>query len=233
LKSIFSLFLLCISLAGHAQFMGWDLRPKGLRLGVDAIPAIGSALQPGKQAFGVDADLQFNKLLLAVDYGVSQLESDGPNYRYSNEGSYYRFGLDYNITHRNPFGDAVFAGLRFASASFDEQLVNAYQVPTFGVIQDSTGSEGVNANWIEAVMGLKARIKNNFFLGFTLRYRLAAGLSANSARLETFDIPGYGRNAGGGFGISYHIMYRIPFRKPTPPSIEGLSEGVIDEEEEP
>lgn len=217
----------------QAQFMGWDLRPKGLRLGIDAIPAIGSALQPGRQAFGVDADLQFNKILLAADYGISSLETDGPNYRYANEGSYYRFGVDYNITHRNPFGDAVFVGMRFASSGFDEQLVNAFQVPTFGVIQDSTRAEGLQANWLEAVMGLKARIKNNFFLGFTIRYRLAAGLNNSTTRLESFDIPGYGRNNSGGFGISYHIMYRIPFRKPSPPSLDKLSEGIIDEEESP
>lgn len=233
MKSYFSLLLLLLAFSAQGQFFDWDLRPKGLRLGVDLIPPIGSMLTPGKEAFAVDADMQFNKVLVAVDYGVSSLETTGPNFIYSNSGNYYRFGADYNITHRNPFGDAIFVGLRFAGAGFEEQLINAFQVPTFGIAADTTVATGVNANWIEAVMGLKARIKNNFFLGFTIRYRLDAGIKNGSFNLETFDIPGYGRSNAGGFGISYHAMYRIPFRKPTPPPMDKLRVDGLDKENLP
>lgn len=213
-----------MSLVSYAQV---DLKPRGMRLGVDIIPPVSSLLETGRQAFEFHGDVQIDKFLINADYGFADVQTQGPNFRYSNSGSYMRFGADFNITHRNPFGDAIFVGFRYGTASFDESLRHAFQVPTWGILADTTTASGVTAGWAEMVGGLKARVKDNIFLGFTIRYRLANSVKSPVPGLETFEIPGFGRNGATGFGLSYHVMYRIPFRKPTPPKLDGL---IIKEE---
>lgn len=199
-----------------------DYQPLGLRVGFDAMKLATNIIDPQRSAFELNADLGINKFLIAADAGWAKVDGVGSNYTYLNEGNYLRVGADYNIIHRDPFGNALFIGLRYGAAKFDEELIHAFQAPTWDIQQDTVSVSGANANWMELVAGLRVRVRNNLFVGYTIRYKLGASVASRSTKLQGFEIPGYGNAEGGGFSFGYSIMYRIPFFKPEPPSFDKL-----------
>jgi hypothetical protein len=221
LKLYFSLLSSLLLLANSLQAQN-DFKPLGLRVGFDAIKLATNIIDPQRSAFELNADLSLNKYLIAADAGWAKVDGVGSNYTYLNEGNYLRVGADYNILHRNPFGNALFIGLRYGAAKFDEELIHAFQVPTYDVQRDTVSVSGVNANWMELAAGLRVRVRENLFVGYTIRYRLGANVDTQSAKLEGYEIPGYGKAESGGFAFGYSIMYRIPFFKPSPPSFDRL-----------
>lgn len=221
MKLYFSLISAFLLLGNTLQAQN-DFKPLGLRVGFDAMKLATNIIDPQRSAFELNADLALNKFLIAADAGWAKVDGVGSNYTYFNNGNYLRIGADYNILHRNPFGNAVFIGLRYGAAKFDEELSHIFQVPTWDILQDVVGTSGVNANWMEVAAGLRVRVRNNLFVGYTIRYRLGANVDTKSAKLQGFEIPGYGNAERGGFGFGYSIMYRIPFRKPEPPTFERL-----------
>lgn len=223
MKLYFSLLSALLLLANTLQAQN-DFKPLGLRVGFDAMKLASNIIDPQRSAFELNADLGLNKYLISADAGWAKVDGVGSNYTYLNEGNYFRLGADYNILHRNPFGNALFIGLRYGAAKFDEELIHAFQVPTFDIQQDTVGVSGVNANWMELAAGLRVRVRENLFLGYTIRYRLGASVGTQSTKLQGYEIPGYGKAESGGFSFGYSIMYRIPFFKPTPPSFDKLME---------
>jgi hypothetical protein len=146
-----------------------DFKPLGLRVGFDAMKLATNIIDPQRSAFELNLDLALNKFLIAADAGWAKVDGVGSNYTYLNNGNYLRIGADYNILHRNPFGNAVFIGLRYGAAKFDEELSHIFQVPTWDILQDVVGTSGVNANWMDVAAGLRVRVRNNLFVGYTIR----------------------------------------------------------------
>jgi hypothetical protein len=65
------------------------------------------------------------------------------------------------------------------------------------------------------VTGLKIRVVEQLYMGFTVRYKLLMETSGTSG-LSLYYVPGFGKNIGSSaFGFNYYISYRLPFRKKT------------------
>jgi hypothetical protein len=202
-----------------AQF---DPTPKAVRVGFDFFKIAGTLIDPERKGFEFNSDLSLDRMIFSADLGTSNVDRVGSNFSYSSSGQYFRLGLDYNLLHRNPFGNAAFIGFRYGNAGFDEKINHAYRVPIWDVLQDSVSTQGINAAWTEIAMGMKVRVWRELFLGYTIRYRLGAVLKEDDPRFISYEIPGYGRSESDGFALSYHIFYRFPFKKPTPPRLEDL-----------
>ena len=64
--------------------------------------------------------------------------------------------------------------------------------------------------WLEAVMGLRANVYKDFYLGLNVRYRTRLNMSKNEYS-EPYYIPGYGLGKSTSIGITYSIIYKLPF----------------------
>src|SRR6218665_492681 len=116
----------------------------------------------------------------------------------------------------------ISVGLRYGISSFS-QTRNSYQIynpnPYFGpspVIIDGTPFNGLSAQWIEVVAGMKAEVFDNIFVGFSFRLNRLV----SQKRPENFDnlyIPGFNRTYNGDFGVgfNYTVSYFIPLYKST------------------
>jgi hypothetical protein len=63
------------------------------------------------------------------------------------------------------------------------------------------------------VLGLKAEVASNLFLGWSIRYRILLNPDMDQNVTPQL-IPGYGTGANNrGFGLSYSIYYKIPLLK--------------------
>ena len=116
--------------------------------------------------------------------------------------------------------NSIYVGLRYGFSTF-EQTLNDYSIFTstdyFGPnqITESIKSDGLNASWIELVLGIKVELINNLYLGANVSLRNLVS-EKKPDRFDNLYIPGFGRtNDFGsiGVGYGYSISYLIPFFK--------------------
>ncbi|MEM7548639.1 MAG: DUF6048 family protein [Bacteroidota bacterium] len=151
----------------------------------------------------------FNRLGLTYEYGYGNLEPRQaiPNGTYQSEGTYYRVGMDvyFNIDPKN----RIFLGGRFAESSFDDN--GTFEI-TGQLEDDFNGSfsrSGLEANWIEFIIGSEQEIYRNLFLGFKFRLRVL-GSTDNFEPIEVYTIPGYGRTFDDTVpAMNFHLKYRF------------------------
>jgi hypothetical protein len=109
--------------------------------------------------------------------------------------------------------------MRFGTSAFSHDLnsLKIYQPSNYygeTILNSETKFSGLTANWIEVVGGLKAKVLNNFYLGFSVRLNY---LIANK-KPDNFDnlyIPGYNKTYDGKFGagFNYTLSYFLPIYK--------------------
>jgi hypothetical protein len=218
-----------LAVPANAQTNQW--LPSSVRVGADPGTFFYAIFSEKRNFFEVEADVDINRFFLVANYGTSDYLLDEPTYRYANQGSYMRLGIDINLLQQDTRDNVLFFGLRYAASSFDNQL----DYNTRQVIQSETGwpdsretvaINGMNARWYEMVTGLKIRIVRQLLLGFfTVRYKVGKSTSSSQG-LRPYYIPGFGKNIGtAGFGLNYYVSYRLPFRKKSS-TLETLEENL-------
>ncbi|WP_246849089.1 DUF6048 family protein [Aquimarina sp. U1-2] len=194
----------------------------GLRAGVDLGRIIRSSVDDKYSGFEVVADYRvYRKFYAAVEIGNESLTRDEENINVEGSGNYFRAGFDFN-TYSNWYGmqNSIFVGLRYGFSTFDQTL-NDYTIFTgtnyFGenTTTEPVTVEGLNASWIEFILGIKAELFKNIYLGASVSLRS----KVNEKIPDGFDnlfIPGFGRTndfSSIGVGYGYSISYLIPFYK--------------------
>jgi hypothetical protein len=192
-----------------------DYIPTGIRVGTDLISLVKTQYQNDFSGWEVNADVDFRRYYLAVDYGSwsRAFKSDSANY-YSNDGTYWRVGVDVNFLLKDVDRNMFFLGARYARANFSENL-NVYAFNWYAKTYENLNyhHSGVNARWFELTTGLRVKIWKVLWMGYTARFKF--GLKHdNTQNIIPSDVPGYGRtNEESYWGFNYQIFIRIPVRK--------------------
>lgn len=200
------------AVAGEKQKEEFSFKPEGLRLGIDASRLIGNLLNQDLHFYEANADVSFGKYLLSADLGNGRhfINADGLDYQTS--GTYFRIGPDINFIPESKDKNAFFVGLRYGRSSFEEKLNTTFSSPGWNVLEVSPNRQA-SARWFEGVLGLKARVWNNFYLGYTLRYKFGAKVKEDEG-FTAYEVPGFGKLGDGStFSFNYHVFYRIPLVK--------------------
>lgn len=220
LMYLLSSVLLLLGVSSHAQDKkeaGDSLRriqkPTGVRIGTDLI-AIGKTIFDSPlTGWEVNADVDFGRYYLALDYGSSSYKDSLDNGYYSNDGRYIRLGVDVNFLLKDPDKNMVFFGFRYGRSSFSEQLTYEFTADEFGPVLKEISNPNASAGWGELITGLRVKVWNPIWMGYTARLKFLPGVKGNP-EMETYDIPGYGRTSKGMYwGFNYQIFYRIPLNK--------------------
>lgn len=208
----------------------------GIRFGVDLSRLAFSFLKEDYQGLELVGDYRLSEnLYIAAEIGneekthIEKLgniigQPQGELYSYTTSGSYIKLGVDLN-TYDNWFGmnNSIYIGGRFATAKYSQTLhdyrifnTNRYWSPDqfANGINDSEKFTGINASWLEAVLGLKAELFANIYLGASVR--LAYLVSSSSNKLNRLWIPGFNKVTDESkFGTSYNysITYLLPLYK--------------------
>jgi hypothetical protein len=195
-------------------------RPTGLRLGADVISIVKSNIVPSFKGWEANADLDFYRYYLAVDYGHWARNYDLANGKYENSGNYYRIGGDLNFMLKDPDRNMFFIGLRYGHSGFNETLNYTVIDSVYGSsasnykIPKTMSNTGLRAHWLELTTGLRVKVWGNFWMGYTARLKFAPGVKGAGA-LHPFDIPGYGvAEKTNYWGLNYQLFWKIPFPKP-------------------
>ena len=220
----FTLILCLLTVISRGQERDLKIKPArtdkyihmdGLRIGMDVSRSLQHLWNKGDR-YGTElsADIElFPNFYPIVETGWEKLKIQQDYINYSSSGSYTRIGFDYNlqVSESQKDKDMVYVGLRygfdFASQQVDEYLIENY----WGDIQDSFGKQNYNAQWAEAVLGIKGEIFKNFFLGWSIRGKLRVNQKEMEMPHVYFD-PGYGpAEKKFNFDFSYSIYYNLPF----------------------
>ena len=192
--------------------------PTGIRIGTDIISIVKSQVENNFSGWEVNADVDFYRYYLAVDYGSSSRTflSDTSG-SYSNDGTYWRAGVDVNFLTKDPERNMFFIGARYARATFSQNLnVLAYNAFTKEHEDLSYSEPGVNARWFELTTGLRVKIWRMIWMGYTGRFKFGLKYD-DTENIIPADVPGYGwTHKDSYWGFNYQIFFRIPVRK-TPP----------------
>jgi hypothetical protein len=196
--------------------------PRALRIGTDIISIIKSHTQNSFTGWELNGDVDFGKFYLSADYGKWSHSYDlqnGLNGNYTNDGTYWRVGADVNLLKKDPDRNMFFMGFRYGHSKFNESAtVIETADPHFGDISKQLSNTGLKAGWGELVTGLRVKMWNQFWMGYTARMKFAPSVKGGG-ELKTYDIPGYGLYQYGIYwGFNYQIFWNIPFKKEKKPA---------------
>ncbi len=231
-KFTFSICLVLLSLSGNAQEQTETKKDSiplkkeryGLRVGVDIFKLTRSFYEKDYRGLEVVGDYRLTrKHYLAAEIGNENKTVDDDQLNFTTKGTYIKAGFDYN-SYQNWLNmeNIISVGLRYGASSFSQTL-NSYQIynpnPYFGeepVTISGTQFDGLSAQWLEVVVGMKAEVFNNIFVGFSLRLNrlISQKLPDN---FDNLYIPGFNRTYNGDYGVgfNYTVSYFIPLYKAT------------------
>lgn len=194
----------------------------GLRVGIDLFKLTRGFYDNDYKGIELVGDYRFTKkYFLAVELGTEDKTTDDTRLNFTTKGSYLKAGFDYNgYENWLDMENIISIGLRYGFSTFSQEL-NSYKIYNtsqyFGESTITTSGQkfsGLTASWIEVVAGLKAKVFNNVFVGFSLRLNTLV----TNKKPDNFDnlyIPGFNRTYNGNFGVgfNYTVSYFIPIYK--------------------
>lgn len=194
----------------------------GVRVGIDLYKLSRSIYDKDYKGLELVGDYRLDKRrYFAVELGNENKTTDDTRLNFTTKGSYIKAGFDYNgYENWLDMENIISIGLRYGFSTFNQEL-NSYKIynsnPYFGEvppIAEGQKYNGLTASWIEVVAGMKAKVFNNVFLGFSLRFnRLIT--NKQPVNFENLYIPGFNRTYNGDFGVgfNYTVTYFVPIFK--------------------
>lgn len=227
--SIIVLFFCC---SGWSQKAIKDsIKPSekyGIRVGADISKPLRTILDDNYSGLELVGDYRVSKnMYVAAELGTEENTTEEDLYSFTTSGSYIKLGFDYN-TYNNWFGmqNLVTIGMRYGISTFSQTLnsYNIYNTNQFFNEGNIPGDNtellgefgGLNAQWVEGVIGVKVELFGNLYLGASVRVNFLVSDKAPEA-FPNLWIPGFNRvnnDSSVGVGYNYTLSYLIPiFRK--------------------
>ncbi len=201
----------------------------GLKVGADISKLVRSIYEDNYKGLELVGDYRLTRnYYLAAEIGNENKTTNGDFINFTSKGTYMKFGFDYNM-HQNwlDLENMIHLGMRYSISSFSQEL-NSYKIYNqdqyFGEIEPTKIAEkysGLSAHWIEIVAGVKTRVFNNVFVGFSVRMHRLVN-NQKPAGFDNLHIPGFNRTYDGNFGVgfNYTVTYFIPIYKKKVKTIE-------------
>ncbi len=195
-------------------------RPSFIRVGYDLAKAGQSIFEPDFFGQSASAEVDFNMLFLATEFGYE--ERSFPASNYSSQGTFFRVGVDANMIRYDQSKNVITFNVRYGRSSYRQQMM-INRDDEFGQRAIDVSESGLKAQWFEAGLGLKVRIWKELFAGYDFNLRFGGSFD-DDGEILPFYIPGYGQAYTGGrdkrglvLGFKYSIYWTFKLRdKPVP-----------------
>ena len=226
LKSIISGSLLFFVCNGYGQ----DSIPKyserySLRFGIDMSKPIRSVVEDRYKGFEFTADYRLtHTLYLAGEVGIEDKRVVSESIDFQTLGEYLKLGFDINL-FKNWQGmeNQLLTGFRLGTSKHQHrlhgyairQLNHFWKEELYKTLNTPVEFNNLKAFWFEILVGVKAELLNNLYLGISVRMNYLI----NDKEVDNFGnlyVPGFHRVSDispWGTGLNYTIMYQFPFYK--------------------
>lgn len=197
----------------------------GLRVGVDLYKLTRGLYDENYKGIELVGDYRLTKkYFLAAELGSEDKTTEDDRLNTTTKGTYLKAGFDYNF-YENwlDMENIISIGLRGGFSTFSQELnsYKTYNAYPYWLEQPWKPSgetfNGLSAGWIEVVLGVKVKVINNIFVGFSLRMNTLVYDKKPSDNFENLYIPGFNRTYAGNFGagFNYSVTYFVPLYKKT------------------
>lgn len=201
-----------------------EKKPYTIRFGLDLSKPFMAQLDNGYFGLELVGDVRlFSEFYGAIELGNEKKTQQSEQINYTTTGNYIKLGFDYNLFKNwKGMNNAIYLGLRIGN-SFHKQKVNEYEPYQINhywpaeIIKkgpEIREQDALSARWVEVITGIKVKMINNIYMGFSLRLnRLMSDI-----RPDNFDnlfIPGFNKKTDEnvwGAGFNYTITYAIPVK---------------------
>ena len=193
----------------------------GIRAGIDLSKQI-RMLTEEYSGLSLYGDIKIKeRLFIVAELGNDQKTIETENINSKLSGSYIKTGFNYNLYNNLPgLNNEIYVGLRYSQSLFKNELIDysIYNKDRFWNDQrilEYKEFENLKSSWIEFVVGFNSEIKNNLFMGLSLRLNRMLKQDTPENFTNLF-IPGFNKvteNNNFGTGITYSIIYQIPIIK--------------------
>lgn len=194
----------------------------GIKFGIDLSKQIRMLTEPDYKGLVFTGDYRIlNKLFLTTEFGNEEKRVTNEVLDFNTDGSFLKLGVNYNIyNNQKGLNNEIYIGFRYGLGKFSHKL-NSYTIYNLdqywnqNFVNNSSSFTDLNASWLEFVLGFKAEIINNIFMGLDLRLNrlISQDKPTNFSNLY---IPGFNKvleENNFGVGVSYSVYYQIPIFK--------------------
>lgn len=196
----------------------------GLRLGVNLGSLIRSFADSDYTGFEINGDYRLTKnIYLAGELGTEEKTIANDYLKVTASGTFFKAGFDYNTyTNWLDMQNMIYTGFRVGASTFSQTL-NEFTVYDTNqaffnqnyTVRPGEKFDGLSAIWAELVIGIKAELFTNLFMGVNMQIK--GRISQDEpVGFENLYIPGFNRtyDSGGiGVGFGYNLSYLIPIYK--------------------
>ena len=193
----------------------------GLRVGIDLFNPVNAFFDNDRKGLELVGDYRISKkLFVAAELGYLENTTNLDFINFTTNGSYIKAGVDYNA-YKNwrDMENAIYVGFRYGYSTFSQTL-NSFTVNNNPFLDDISSVENgqkfdnLNAQWAEIVLGIKAEIFNNVYLGLSFSGKKMVS-TKDPTNFKNLFVPGFNRVFlnNSGFGFNYTISYLIPLYK--------------------
>lgn len=158
---------------------------------------------------------------LEIGYGTTNTSESDKGITYKTSAPFFRIGMNYNTMYKKREDYFLYVGARYGFSSFNYDVLtfipdNGIGVPTLidndygGMVEyNHPGLKG-SMHWVELLLGVRVTVYKNFKMGWTIRMknRLTASKSEHG---DPWYIPGFGKYGSSNLGITYSLIYKLPF----------------------
>lgn len=189
---------------------------QGISLSLDAVGPGGAVL--GSDFTYAEAAIEVNLLnrffpIVEIGYGSTDATNEDTELHYKTAAPYFRIGANYNVQHKKKLPGYIFAGARLAYSAFSYDVDGPSMAdPVWGgeIPFHFTGIKS-HALWGEVMAGVRAQVYKNFHMGWSFRYKVRLNVK-ETPNSSPWYIPGYGANGSTKFGVTYNLIYYLPWK---------------------
>ena len=153
-----------------------------------------------------------NKYFPTVELGYGKADETDitTNIHYTTKAPYMRIGMDFNLLKDKRSSNHFFIGFRYAYTSYKDNVsLPEFKDPVWGNnVNYSCLDNKCYYHWVEAVVGIDAKIYGPLHLGWSLRYRKRIAYDEGILG-KSWYVPGFGKSSNSSLGGTFNITFDI------------------------
>lgn len=185
---------------------------KGFAVSVDLVGPVQMMISDyGQYEAALRLNLR-NKYFPIVEVGLGKADytDDATDISYKTSAPYARIGIDFNLLKDKKDIYRLYAGARYAYTTFEYDINHpGIKDPVWGTDAEFRADDvKCDYHWLEALIGVDAKIWGPVHMGWSLRYR--SRLSSKEGEIgNAWYVPGYGKGGGSVIGGTFNVSVDI------------------------
>ncbi len=149
--------------------------------------------------------------IVEIGLGKANHSDDVTHIHYDTKAPYFRIGIDKNMLKDKHGKNRLYVGLRYAYTSYKVNISRPDFPDPVWLWNTSYGVKDASCNqhWIEAVVGVDAKIFGPLHLGWSVRYKRRISHSEDGNFGNTWYVPGYGIYGESRLGGTFNVIIDI------------------------